>query len=113
MEFDDQLHRLQLLLLREPSNQNHCPSYKFHVLPHLKSSAPLYEHQLKQILRCINTIQKNKLTGVQYTKLITLSQELHFQKRLNKVQKSEKNYYPQLNLEYGAPMTERSYYQIR
>lgn len=73
----------------------------------------LYEHQLKQILRCINTIQKDKLTGIQYTKLITLSQELHFQKRLNKVQKSEKNYYPQLNLEYGAPMTERSYYQIR
>lgn len=73
----------------------------------------LYEHQLKQIIRCINTIEKDKLTGVQNTKLITLCQELHFLKRLNKVQKSEKNYYPQLNLEYGAPMTERSYYRIR
>ena len=72
----------------------------------------LYEHQLKQILRCINTIQKGKLTGVQNTKLITLSQELHFQKRLNKIRTADKNYYPQLNLEYGEPMTERSYYLI-
>jgi hypothetical protein len=53
----------------------------------------LYEHQLKQILRCINTIQKEKLTGVQNTKLITLSQDLHFQKRLNKIRTADKNYY--------------------
>ncbi|MEN9988291.1 MAG: hypothetical protein RLZZ585_1330 [Bacteroidota bacterium] len=72
----------------------------------------LYEHQLKQILRCINTIQKEKLTGVQNTKLITLSQDLHFQKRLNKIRTADKNYYPQLNLEYGEPMTERSFYLI-
>jgi hypothetical protein len=73
----------------------------------------LYEHQLKQIIRCINTIQKGSLSGAQNLKLITLSQELHFQKRLNKIQKADGNYYPALNVELGIPFKESSYYQIR
>ncbi len=73
----------------------------------------LYDHQLKQIIRCVNTIQKENLSGAQNAKLISLSQELHFQKRLNKIQKNEGNYYLGLNLEFGAPMKERSYYHIR
>jgi hypothetical protein len=72
----------------------------------------LYDHQLKQIIRCVNTIQKGNLSGAQNTKLVSLSQELHFQKRLNRIQKSVGNYYPELNLEFGSPMQERSYYQI-
>ena len=73
----------------------------------------LYEHQLKQIIRCINTIQKGSLSGAQNLKLITLSQELHFQKRLNKIKKADGNYYPALNVELGIPFKESSYYQIR
>ena len=73
----------------------------------------LYDHQLKQIIRCVNTIQKENLSGAQNAKLISLSQELHFQKRMNKIQKNEGNYYLGLNLEFGAPMKERSYYHIR
>jgi hypothetical protein len=73
----------------------------------------LYEHQLKQIIRCINTIQKGSLSGAQNLKLISLSQELHFQKRLNKIQKADGNYYPALNVELGIPFKESSYYQIR
>jgi hypothetical protein len=72
----------------------------------------LYDHQLKQIIRCVNTIQKGNLSGAQNTKLVSLSQELHFQKRLNRIQKSVGNYYPKLDLEFGVPMLERSYYQI-
>jgi len=72
----------------------------------------LYDHQLKQIIRCVNTIQKGNLSGAQNTKFVSLSQELHFQKRLNRIQKSAGNYYPELDLEFGAPMQERSYYQI-
>jgi hypothetical protein len=74
--------------------------------------ADLYDHQLKQIIRCVNTIQKGNLSGAQNTKLVSLSQELHFQKRLNRIQKSVGNYYLELDLEFGAPMQERSYYQI-
>lgn len=72
----------------------------------------LYEHQLKQIIRCINTIQIGSLSGIQNQKLIALSQELHFQKRLNKIKKSEINFYPELNIEFGAPLNKGSYYQL-
>ena len=72
----------------------------------------LYDHQLKQIIRCINTIQTARLNGDQNMKLVSLSQELHFQKRLNKIKKAEGNYYPELNIEFGAPLNKRSYYQF-
>jgi phage FluMu protein Com len=72
----------------------------------------LYDHQLKQIIRCINTIQKGNLSGTQNLKLVSLSQELHFQKRLNKIQKPEGNYYPALNIQFGTPLEESSYYLI-
>jgi hypothetical protein len=73
----------------------------------------LYDHQLKQIIRCLNTIQKGNLNGAQNLKLVSLSQELHFQKRLNKIKKADGNYYPELNLELGKPLKASSYYQLR
>jgi hypothetical protein len=72
----------------------------------------LYDHQLKQIIRCINTIQTGSLNGTQNLKLVSLSQELYFQKRLNKIKKAEGNYYPELNIEFGAPLNKSSYYQF-
>ena len=72
----------------------------------------LYDHQLKQIIRCINTIQIGNLSGAQNLKLVTLSQELYFKKRLNKIKKAENNYYPELNIELGMPLNKCSYYQF-
>ncbi|MEN9973417.1 MAG: hypothetical protein RIS20_1764 [Bacteroidota bacterium] len=72
----------------------------------------LYDHQFKQIIRCLNTIQNGNLNGPQNLKLVALSQELHFQKRLNKIKKAEGNYYPELNIEFGAPYNKSSYYQF-
>lgn len=73
----------------------------------------LYEHQLKSIVRCLNTIERGNLSGIQNQKLLNLCQELHFQKRLSKIQPIQGNYLPNLQLELGQPMKERSYYQIR
>jgi hypothetical protein len=73
----------------------------------------LYDHQLKQIIRCMNTIQKGNMSGANQLKLMTLSQELHFQNRLNKVRTVKENYYPQLDLEFGKDVSENSYYRIR
>lgn len=73
----------------------------------------LYEHQLKSIVRCLNTIERGNLSGFQNQKLLNLGQELHFKKRLSKIQLIEGNYLPNLQLELGQPMMERSYYQIR
>ena len=73
----------------------------------------LFDHQLKQTIRCINTIQNGNLSGAQNLKLVSLSKELHFHKRLNKFQKPEGNFYPALNIEFGMPSKESSYYQLR
>ena len=73
----------------------------------------LYDHQLKQIIRCLNTIQKGNMSGANHLKLVNLSQELHFQNRLNKVRTVKENYYPQLDLEFGKDINENSYYRIR
>lgn len=73
----------------------------------------LYDHQLIQIIRCINTIQKWNLTGDLNNKLFSLSIELHFQKRLNRHKESKSNFYPALNVELSSPMNPSSYYQIR
>ena len=72
----------------------------------------LYEHQLKSIVRCLNTIERGNLSGIQNQKLLNLCQELHFQKRLSKIQPIQGNYLPNLQLELGQPMKDRSYYQI-
>lgn len=72
----------------------------------------LYDHQLKMIIRCLNTIEKEKLNGSNHLKLVALSQELYFQNRLNRIQKLEGNRYPSLDVELGAPMKPHSYYQI-
>jgi hypothetical protein len=73
----------------------------------------LYDHQLKQIIRCINTIQKGNMSGANHLKLVNLSQELHFQNRLNRMKEMKGNFVPSLQLELGQPMLEKSYYQIR
>lgn len=73
----------------------------------------LYDHQLIQMIRCINTIQKWNLSGDPYNKLLSLSTELHFQKRLNRHKESKSNFYPSLNVELSSPMNPSSYYQIR
>ena len=73
----------------------------------------LYDHQLKQIIRCINTIQKGNMSGANQLKLVNLSQELHFQYRLNRMKEMKGNFVPSLQLELGQPLLERSYYQIR
>lgn len=72
----------------------------------------LYDHQLKQIIRCINTIQKGNMSGANHLKLVNLSQELHFQNRLNRMKEMKGNFVPSLQLELGQPLLERSYYQI-
>jgi hypothetical protein len=53
------------------------------------------------------------MSGANQLKLMTLSQELHFQNRLNKVRTVKENYYPQLDLEFGKDVNENSYYRIR
>ncbi len=72
----------------------------------------LYEHQLKMITRCLNTIEREKLSGINNQRFVTLCQELYFQKRLNRIQTAEGNFYPSLDLELGAPMKPHSYYHI-
>lgn len=73
----------------------------------------LDKYQLKQMIRCLNTIQKNNLSSPLYSKLNTLSKELNFQKRLDRIEEPKENYYPSLEIEFGATLKEHSYYQIR
>ena len=75
--------------------------------------ANLYPNQLKQIILCLNTIQTFNLKGKDETQLVALATQLHFEKRLNKVQKFDGNYYPMLHLEYGGNLLPHSYYQLK
>jgi hypothetical protein len=75
--------------------------------------ANLYPNQLKQIILCLNTIQTFNLKGKDETQLAALATQLHFEKRLNKVQKFDSNYYPMLHLEYGGSLLPHSYYQLK
>ena len=75
--------------------------------------ADLYPNQLKQIILCLNTIQTYNLKGKDELQLLSLANQLHFQKRLNKVQKFYGHYYPFLNVEYGGRLLPHSYYQLQ
>ena len=73
----------------------------------------LYPNQLQQIILCLNTIQTFNLKGKEETQLTTLAKQLYFQKRLDKVQKSDENYYPTLHLEFGGNLQPHSYYLLK
>jgi hypothetical protein len=73
----------------------------------------LYPNQLQQIILCLNTIQAFNLKGKEETQLTTLATQLHFEKRLNKVQKFVGHYYPMLHLEFGGNLQPHSYYLIK
>jgi hypothetical protein len=75
--------------------------------------ADLYPNQLKQIIFCLNTIQTFNLKGKEETQLAALAVQLHFEKRLNKVHKSDGFYYPMLHLEFGGNLQAHSYYQLK
>jgi hypothetical protein len=72
----------------------------------------LYPNQLKQIILCLNTIQSFNLKGKDEMQLATLATQIYFEKRLNKVQKFDNNYYPLLHLEFGGNLQPHSYYQL-
>jgi hypothetical protein len=75
--------------------------------------ADLYPNQLKQIILCLNTIQTFNLKGKEETQLAALAVQLHFEKRLNKVHKSDGFYYPMLHLEFGGNLEPHSYYLLK
>jgi hypothetical protein len=74
--------------------------------------AHLYPNQLQQIIRCVNTIEKWNLLGVNNNKLLGLSDELFLQNRINKVQENANGYYPMLNLEFKSNLNPHSYYLL-
>jgi hypothetical protein len=73
----------------------------------------LYPNQLKQVILCLNTIQTFNLKTKNEAQLANLATQLHFEKRLNKVQKLDGNYYPMLHLEFGGNLHAHSYYQLK
>lgn len=73
----------------------------------------LYPNQLKQVILCLNTIQTFNLKGKDEMQLAALATQIYFEKRLNKVQKFDGNYYPMLHLEYGEKLLPHSYYQLK
>lgn len=70
----------------------------------------LYPNQLQQIIRCVNTIDKWNLAGINNKKLQGLSEELFLKNRINKVQENTNGYYPILNLEFKSNLNPHSYY---
>jgi hypothetical protein len=75
--------------------------------------ADFYPNQLQQMILCLNTIQTYNLKGKDELQLMTLANQLNFQKRLNKVQQNSGYYYPLLNLEFGGNLQPHSYYQVK
>ena len=75
--------------------------------------ADCYPNQLQQMILCLNTIQTYNLKGKDELQLLTLANQLNFQKRLNKVQQFSGYYYPLLHLEYGGNLQPHSYYQVK
>jgi hypothetical protein len=75
--------------------------------------AALYPNQLKQVILCLNTIQTFNLKGKDEMQLATLATQLHFEKRLNKVQMFDGHYYPMLHLEFGGNLQPHSYYEFK
>jgi hypothetical protein len=75
--------------------------------------ADLYPNQLKQVILCLNTIQTFNLKSKDEVQLTALATQIHFEKRLSKVQKIVGHYYPMLHLEYGGSLLPHSYYQLK
>ena len=75
--------------------------------------ADLYPNQLKQVILCLNTIQTYNLKGKDEMQLTSLATQLHFEKRLNKVQEFVGHYYPMLHLEFGGNLQPHSYYLLK
>jgi hypothetical protein len=73
----------------------------------------LYPNQLKQVILCLNTIQTFNLKGKDEMQLATLATQLHFEKRLNKVQMFDGHYYPMLQLEFGGNLLPHSFYEFK
>ncbi len=73
----------------------------------------LYPNQLKQVILCLNTIQTYNLKGKEEAQLAAIASQLHFEKRLNKVQKFVGHYYPMLHLEFGGNLQPHSYYLLK
>jgi len=53
------------------------------------------------------------LKGKEEAQLATLATQLHFENRLNKVQKFVGHYYPMLHLEFGGNLEPHSYYLLK
>ena len=72
----------------------------------------LYPNQLKQIIRCVNTIEKWNLKSSTAQKLLGLSNDLKLQNRINKVQENINGYYPQLDLEFKMNVQPHAFYIV-
>jgi hypothetical protein len=72
----------------------------------------LYPNQLKQVIRCVNTIEKWNLKSSTAQKLLGLSNDLKLQNRINKVQENINGYYPQLDLEFKINVQPHAYFVI-
>jgi hypothetical protein len=70
----------------------------------------LYPNQLKQIIRCVNTIEKWNLKTSSAQKLLNLSNDLKLQNRINKVQENTDGYYPLLDVEFKINVQPHAYY---
>ncbi|MFM6945700.1 MAG: hypothetical protein ACKOWW_01035 [Flavobacteriales bacterium] len=73
----------------------------------------LYPHQLLQIIRCYNTIQMNANSSANCSKLISICNDFNFQGRLNRIQKHNENYYPNLGVSWKTNLSPNCYYLIK
>ena len=72
----------------------------------------LYPNQLKQIIRCVNTIEKWNLQSINSKKLMDLNRELYLINRINKIQENANGYYPQLDIEFKMNVQPHAYFVI-
>lgn len=74
----------------------------------------LYPHQLLQIIRCYNTInQKNAMISANGSKLKSICDDFNFQGRLNRIQKHNEDYYPNLGVSWKTNLSPNCYYLIK
>ena len=74
----------------------------------------LYPHQLLQIIRCYNTInQKNANISANGSKLKSICDDFNFQGRLNRIQKHNEDYYPNLGVSWKTNLSPNCYYLIK
>lgn len=73
----------------------------------------LYPHQLLQIIRCYNTIAIFNMHATNHVKLKGICDEFNFQGRLNRIQKYQDSFYPELGVSYKLNLNPHSYYLIK